>query len=162
MRRRLLFTLGLLLGMVSTASAAYTTPIVQPGTPFLTEDGRIYLAVVYTGNAGEKSQPQSFYGTSNLDLQVQVYAFMAKLNTSKSEALILKSGDIVPAPAASTVVPPTAREIFLADLFQWYGVKRAVDAGVIDPGDKNWTDLDTKMRGEFRSSYVLEPGWPTR
>lgn len=74
--------------------------------------------------------------------------------------LYLKNASGVPTAPAAPVTTP--QQQFFQDLFQWLGVKKAVDAGLVPAEDKAFTTLTSTVQGEFQSAYVLVPGWPIR
>lgn len=156
-------TLIIALLLSASVQATYTTPTVQPKTPIVGDDGRIYIVVVYTGDSGEKPLQQSFYGVSFPDLQAQIYAFMGKLNTVASDVgqVKLQPGQVVPAPGSVVVTPPTQtdEQKFFLDLLRLYGLKRAIAADVFAADDPNYAALLKQVQQEFQSSYVNDNNW---
>lgn len=157
MKRLLPFLLVL---CASTAQAAYTTPTIKLVE---SQPNKLHAMIVFTGDAGEEAKAVDFYATSVADLQRQVYAFMASLNTVNTDAKTLAPGNVLPPltpPTPPDPVPPTADQKFFSDLSRFYGVQKAVDAGIVPDTDPEYTKLRDSLKAAFLSAYVGLGGWP--
>lgn len=123
------------------------------------DDGRLHVVVVFTGNAGEKSQPFNYFldgGTSDIDaaFRARAVADVNRLNGLKSLKGKLSVGPVDLTPVTLKPVTLTPCQTFMGDYFRLQRIQQAVDLGVIAADDKDVAALKSQVQGEYAASCL--------
>lgn len=138
--------------------ATYTTAtIATVDAP--NADGSIHVIVTCTGNQSEKAINRDFTLMGNVvtltDFETQVWNACDAANRTVVIQKLLTIGVSVPRPTPVVPPAPTPQQTFFNDLQRWYNIKRAIDAGIIAPGDKDAAAFFAQVQGEYSGAYIL-------
>lgn len=148
--------------MAATSHAAYTTAKVENVAK--TPTG-LQVRVDFTGDSGEPLVvAPDFSVIAFADLQAQVAAYMARLNSVNADIGKVAVGTVIMAPAVVVAPAVTPEQQFFADLSQLYALQKALAANVpgLTSSAKPYADLLAKVASEFLPAYMSDFGWPTR
>lgn len=114
------------------------------------QDGFTIVRVTLSDST-HKVRPDEYHVTSLDDLKQKINADISRISLGDSEFLKIPKGIFDP-----TITPPdqTPRSLFAADVQLLREIKSAVDLGVIDPGDKFYTDQLAKVKQGFNPSFI--------
>lgn len=123
----------------------------------ITEQGRIAIAIVYFGNAGEKLRKEETFnaGVTEADISVMVVAELARLNKVSQAKTDLVLGqvnlDIKPPDPDPVVV---ARNLFFFEESRLQLADRLIQETILKGDEKEVVDLIGRIRAEYKPEYL--------
>lgn len=115
--------------------------------------GVFQIVVIYTNGTDKFTETYQLRGIS--DAQNAIINRLSQLNSVDLSQI--KLGTFTP-PVSSIPLPPNQAQLdqatFLVDLGQFKQMQTAISLGLKTINDKDFTDLQTKLKSEFLPAYV--------
>lgn len=121
--------------------------------------GDLFESSVFFVNDQDATQnyQQSFiYDGTQAALEKMVQSRLAKAAPPSSGATVNLTPPAPPAPPAppSKSAADVARDAWVGNASLWHAMKWKVDAGLVAPSDKSWTDLDAWLKANYLPEYA--------
>lgn len=115
------------------------------------ENGVLKIGVQYTNGTQKFSESIDLTGGDMKTLSIKIQSKLDTLNASEATNTAIMLGNF------SAPVPDQAevdKQIYFSDLQTLQKMQSLIDSGIKDAQDKDFTDLQLKIKAEFKPEYV--------
>lgn len=118
------------------------------------KNGALYVTVEFTDDAGKPTFHETYWANSGVDphwLRNRVNSKLHEVNTLMALHDEFVLGDI---PEGFQSIAPSEEQLWAQDVFKLKQMKAAVELGLMNPADKELSDMDKKVKQGFKKQFV--------